>query len=105
MSSPSSGPHGARLPACYHAVGSLLPSPPMLRIQSKRTRGGSTMAAHLRSRLALSLVAGATVLAVAAPPAPAHTISLRAASKAVKSEAAKVGQVDRARCWRPVVGT
>jgi hypothetical protein len=63
------------------------------------------MAAHFRSKLALSLVAGATVLAVAAPPAPAHTISLRAAANAVRSEAAGLGQVDRAKCWRPVVGT
>jgi hypothetical protein len=52
-------------------------------------------------RMLLLAVLGGLVLAA---PASAHTIDVRLAAAAVRAEAETLGKVDRARCWRPVIG-
>jgi hypothetical protein len=57
-------------------------------------------AARLRRGLCLAALG---CLLVAAP-APAHTIDVRKAANAVKTAASTLGEVDKAKCWRPVIG-
>ena len=40
---------------------------------------------------------------LAATPATAHTIDDRDAAAAVRAQAQTLGEVDQARCWRPVI--
>jgi hypothetical protein len=53
---------------------------------------------------AITTAAVVASLLVAAP-ASAHTIDVRVAAEAVKTSASALGEVDRAKCWRPMVGT
>jgi hypothetical protein len=39
-----------------------------------------------------------------AAPASAHTIDVRSAADAVREAASTLGEVDKAKCWRPVIG-
>lgn len=40
-----------------------------------------------------------------AAPASAHTIDVRTAADAVKEAASTLGEVEKTKCWRPVIGT
>jgi hypothetical protein len=51
-------------------------------------------------QIALIAVLGTLLVAT---PAPAHTIEVRRATDAVRAAAGTLGEVDRARCWRPVI--
>lgn len=51
-----------------------------------------------------ALIAVLGCLLVAAP-APAHTIEVRRAADAVRAAAGTLGEVDRAKCWRPLIAT
>jgi hypothetical protein len=55
-------------------------------------------------RKAIAAVAVVGSLLVAAPAA-AHTVDVRSAADVVKEAASTLGQVDKAKCWPPVIGT
>jgi hypothetical protein len=46
-------------------------------------------------------VVGSLLLAA---PSTAHTIDVRSAADAVRTAASTLGEVDNAKCWRPVIG-
>jgi hypothetical protein len=58
-----------------------------------------------RAAMRTSLCAAALSSLLAAAPAPAHMIDVRRATDAVTSQAANLGHVERAKCWRPALGT
>jgi hypothetical protein len=57
--------------------------------------------ALMRKAVTTMAVLGGLLLA---SPAPAHTIDVRSAADAVKQAASTLGEVDKAKCWRPVIG-
>jgi hypothetical protein len=57
--------------------------------------------AIMRKTIAAVIVVGSLLVAASAP---AHTIEVRSAAAAVKEAASTLGEVDKAQCWRPVIG-
>ena len=63
-----------------------------------------TRSKRRRRRLFRYLALGMAGLAAAAAPAQAGTIDSSQAAEAVRAKAQPFAEVERARCWRPVVG-
>jgi hypothetical protein len=55
--------------------------------------------ARIRKSVCIAALGGLLV----ATPATAHTIDVRQAAAAVLAQAQTLGQVDQARCWRPMM--
>jgi hypothetical protein len=56
------------------------------------------------ARMRKSLCIAALACLLVAAPAPAHTIDVRSAAAAAREAASTLGEVDKAKCWRPVIG-
>jgi hypothetical protein len=63
-----------------------------------------TRSKRRRRRLIRYLALGRAGLAAAAAPAQAGTIDVAQAAEAVRAQAQPFAEVERTRCWRPVVG-
>jgi hypothetical protein len=58
------------------------------------------------ARMSTAITTAAVVASLlVAAPASAHTIDVRVAADAVKASASALGELDRAKCWRPMIGT
>jgi hypothetical protein len=57
--------------------------------------------ATMKKAITSVAVVGCLLLAA---PATAHTIDVRSAADAVRKAASTLGEVDKAECWRPVIG-
>jgi hypothetical protein len=74
------------------------------RDEHRRSAAAAALA-RVRKRVRKSICIAALGGLLTATPANAHTIDVHRAAAAVRAQAQTLGEVDQARCWRPIVGT